>query len=151
EEMRGVLVAARDAIRGCACGGEDRRGCHRCLLRYASDPEFALMNRIEALSMLDDLLDSWSLAESDQRMDEISLVDQIESELEARFLQALLARGTTPGSGFTIFRETDRDRVRVAELRFATGTRWRMRLQNTIRGTRPDAHFVRLDGPRTEV
>ncbi|MBX6722551.1 MAG: DUF1998 domain-containing protein, partial [Dactylosporangium sp.] len=157
EEMRGVLAAARAVILDCPCRGEDPRGCHRCLLRYARDSEFALISRHEALSMLDDLLREWSLAPSDKRMDEISLISQIESELEARFLRALEERGRTPGSGFTFTRESVGGPARVGELRFAPvrpgepGTRWRMRLQNTIHGTRPDVHFIRLDGERIEV
>ncbi|MBT8225375.1 MAG: DUF1998 domain-containing protein, partial [Dactylosporangium sp.] len=154
EEFRLVLEAARDVIAGCVCGAEGRTACHRCLLRYAQANEFSLMSKQEALDLLNRLLDRWQVRQVTST-NEISLIQQVESELEARFLQALLdwgARTDTPGS---ITRSTDRDGARFAELRL-TGpgggvTHWRMKLQNTIRGTRPDVHFVRLDAASPQV
>ncbi len=153
-QFREVLAAAHDTIAGCPCGGADPRGCHRCLLRHARDADFPVTSRSEALTMLSDLLDSWNVTALG-RTDEISLVDQVESELESRFLHALLDWAQRSDSGCSITRETDRDGARMAQLRFHTRdgrvTRWRLRLQNTIRGTRPDAHLVRLDAEPAEV
>ena len=117
--------------------------------------EFALMSRDEALGMLDRLLDSWDVEEG-TRTDEISLIHQVESELELQFLTKLLALGETPGSGLRIDRRTDHDGARIADLRFVRDggqsvTHWQMKLQNTVRGTRPDVHFKRLDAPSPEV
>ena len=72
----------------CPCQDEAKRACHRCLLGHVSDDEFALVSRAEALEMLNDLLDDWD-TESVPATGDISLWDQVESELEARFGQAL--------------------------------------------------------------
>ncbi|WBB80435.1 DEAD/DEAH box helicase [Micromonospora sp. WMMD882] len=155
EEFRAVLTSARQRIADCVCRHEARPVCHRCLLRYARNEHFALMSRDEALGMLDKLLDTWDVQEG-TRTDEISLIHQVESELELQFLTKLLALGETPGAGLRIDRRRDHDGARVADLRFVRDggrhvTHWQMKLQNTIRGTRPDVHFTRLDGPSPEV
>ncbi|WP_331461114.1 helicase-related protein [Micromonospora tarapacensis] len=155
EEFRGVLELARTRIADCVCRHEGRAVCHRCLLRYARNDEFALMSRDEALGMLDKLLDTWDVEEG-TRTDEISLIHQVESELEMRFLTKLLALGEAPHSGLRIDRRTDHDGARIADLRFVRDdgrgvTHWQMKLQNTVRGTRPDVHFKRLDAPSPEV
>ncbi|MFF5199441.1 DEAD/DEAH box helicase [Micromonospora parva] len=154
-EFRAVLELARQRIADCACRHEGRAVCHRCLLRHARNEHFALMSRDEALGMLDKLLDNWDVEEG-TRTDEISLIHQVESELEMRFLTKLLALGETPNSGLRIDRRTDHDGARIADLRFVRDngqsvTHWQMKLQNTVRGTRPDVHFKRLDAPSPEV
>ncbi|MET8318487.1 DEAD/DEAH box helicase [Micromonospora sp. NPDC005189] len=155
EEFRAVLELARQRIADCVCRHEGRAVCHRCLLRHARNEHFALMSRDEALGMLDKLLDNWDVQEG-TRTDEISLIHQVESELEMRFLTKLLALGETPNSGLRIDRRTDHDGARIADLRFVRDngqsvTHWQMKLQNTVRGTRPDVHFKRLDAPSPEV
>ena len=88
DEFRGVLEHARRIVADCACQHEGKRACHRCLLGHISDDKFELVSRAEALSMLDDLLGDWAIA-SVPTTDRISLWDQVESELEARFAKAL--------------------------------------------------------------
>jgi hypothetical protein len=139
----------------CSCGNEGKPACHRCLLRYARNEEFPLMSRVEALDMLNRLLDDWRV-ERGTRTNEISLIDQVESELEMRFLNKLMAWGGEPSSPVRIEKRTDRDGARVAELRFTAPngrdvTHWQMKLQNTIRGSRPDVRFKRLDAASPEV
>ncbi|WP_444947427.1 DEAD/DEAH box helicase [Micromonospora ureilytica] len=155
EEFRAILELARQRIADCVCRHEGKAVCHRCLLRHARNEHFALMSRDEALGMLDKLLDTWDVEEG-TRTDEISLIHQVESELEMRFLTKLLALGETPNSGLRIDRRTDHDGARIADLRFVRDsgqsvTHWQMKLQNTVRGTRPDVHFKRLDAPSPEV
>ncbi|MEU0559369.1 DEAD/DEAH box helicase [Dactylosporangium sp. NPDC006015] len=155
EEFRGILEKARELIGACMCQHEGRAACHRCLLRYARNDEFPLMSRAEALGMLDQLLDGWQIQEG-TRTDEISLIHQVESELEMRFLNKLLARSGMPQSGVRIDKRTDQDGARIADVRLTAPngrdvTHWQMKLQNTIRGTRPDVHFRRLDAPSPEV
>uniref|UniRef100_UPI002024D37F DUF1998 domain-containing protein n=1 Tax=Frankia sp. CiP1_Cm_nod1 TaxID=2897160 RepID=UPI002024D37F len=154
DSFRDVLQAARDVIADCRCVTEGKPACHRCLLRYARDREFPLMIRAEALSMLGELLEPWTVGPS-VRTSEISLFDQVESELELRFLRALLDWGQRPDSRASITRAADQDGARIADLRMETPdgqvVHWRMKLQNTIRGTRPDIHFVRLDAAPAEV
>lgn len=51
------------------------RACHRCLLSHISDDKFALVSRVEALRMLNELLDGWVTA-SVADTGRISLWDQ---------------------------------------------------------------------------
>ncbi|RUL95186.1 DEAD/DEAH box helicase [Verrucosispora sp. FIM060022] len=155
QEFRRVLELARQRITTCECRLQAKPVCHRCLLRYARNEQFTLMSRDEALGMLDKLLERWNVEEG-TRTDEISLIGQVESELEMRFLTKLLALGATPHSGLRVEKRTDHDGARIADLRFVTDggqnvTHWQMKLQNTVQGTRPDVHFKRLDAPSPEV
>ena len=88
EELRQVLVSAREVIAGCRCADEGKRACHRCLLSHIDDDKWHLVSRAEALSMLDDLLQDWTTTSVGSTR-EISLAGQVESELEARFWQVL--------------------------------------------------------------
>ncbi|CAO5165699.1 DEAD/DEAH box helicase domain-containing protein [Frankia sp. AiPs1] len=150
-----VLATALTAIETCVCVDAGRAGCPRCLLRYARGDEFAQIQRSEAVAVLRELLDGWSVTDS-APTDQMSLIQLVESELEARFLgglRAWAARSDTAGTVTTGADPTGRGRI--AELRLSgpngTITHWRMRLQHTVRGTRPDVHFTRLDGPPVEV
>lgn len=155
DEFRAILTRARSVIESCQCASEGRPACHRCLLRYARDDEFPLMNRRDAVEMLDALLDDWQVDQR-QRTVDISLFEQVESELEALFLDKLLALGRTPGSGVRIAKRTERDGARYAELWLASPdgggeAHWEMKLQNTIGGSRPDVRFRRLDADAPDV
>jgi replicative superfamily II helicase len=147
-EFRTVLGHARRIVADCPCQHEGKRACHRCLLGHISDDKFDLVSRAEALSMLDELLGDWATA-SVPATDHISLWDQVESELEARFAKALedWARESAPsvlyrrGSLLNGYRRADlhisRDDGQVVH--------WQVTLQNTIEETRPDVLFKRVD------
>jgi ATP-dependent helicase YprA (DUF1998 family) len=154
DRFHAVLVAAQRLISSCVCRTEGKRACHRCLLRFARDTDFALINRDDAVKLLGDLLNKWDTLPG-TRTDEISLTSQVESELEARFLHELLRWGDRPDSPGQFTRLTDIDGAKIADLRFAGSdgqvVQWRMKLQNTIHGTRPDVLFVRQDAPSPRV
>src|SRR5208283_1958180 len=59
EELRQVLVSAREVVAGCRCADDGKPACHRCLLSHIDDDKWHLVSRAEALSMLDDLLQRW--------------------------------------------------------------------------------------------
>ncbi|RCG32877.1 DUF1998 domain-containing protein [Sphaerisporangium album] len=149
EEFRKVLAAARDIVETCACATDGSKvACHRCLLAHVSGDKYDKVSRAEALIMLRELLEEWDTA-TVASTDAISLWDQVESELEARFLgglQAWARRSDTPG---TLGRAGTVNGRRTADLRIeqADGSiaHWQMILQNTIRETRPDVLFRRLD------
>ncbi|MCK9904166.1 RNA helicase [Parafrankia colletiae] len=156
DSFQDVLAAALSAVETCRCVDEGLPACHRCLLRDARDDEFPLISRSHAFAVLRPLLDGWAVAEGPgQRTDQISLFDQVESELEARFLTGLLDWGTRPASRATIERTAEADGARTADLRLSRPdgqvVHWRLKLQNTLHGTRPDAVFVRLDAQPATV
>ena len=92
DEFREVLQHARRIVADCPCQDEGKKACHRCLLGHISDDKFDLVSRAEALGMLDDLLDDWA-TDGVPDTGHISLWDQVESELEARFVRALEVLG----------------------------------------------------------
>ncbi len=150
EALKRVFQSAMEILASCECATQGRRACHRCLLRYAADKDYPEMSRQEALELLRDLLGAWDVEEH-QVTAEISLVAQVESELEKRWLGALEKWAAKPANGAQFTRLTPKDGVRIGDLRLtrADGSiaQWRMRLQNTISGTRPDVHFKLLDSP----
>ena len=76
------------------------------------------MSRAEALGMLDRLCSTTGTSSTGTRTDEISLIDQVESELEARFLDTLLAAARHARHRPAHRPATDHDGARIADLRF---------------------------------
>jgi replicative superfamily II helicase len=147
-EFRDVLDHARLIVADCPCQDEGKRACHRCLLGHISDDKFALVSRAEALRMLDELLDNWATA-SVPDTGHISLWDQVESELEARFAKALEDWAARSAGSVLYRRGAVLDGYRTADLHISRPdgrlVHWRVTLQNTIEGTRPDVLFKRVD------
>lgn len=152
--FREVLQHAYDVVFDCPCANEEgKAACHRCLLSHVQGDEFDLADRGLAVEMLADLLDGWETA-SVASTDEISLINQVESELEARFLDALIRWAGKPGTGRAISPGPRLNDRRTADLRIAVGdevVHWQVIMQNTIKGTRPDVYFKRLDGAPLDV
>ena len=154
EAFLAVLEAARRIVRDCPCQHEAKKACHRCLLGYISDAKFELVSRAQAQEMLDDLLAEWDTTEV-PATDHISLWDQVESELEARFGQALKDWATRSAPS-VLYRGGPRvDGNLTADLSITQAdeqvVHWQVTLQNTIEGTRPDVMFKRVDGPPLSV
>ncbi|SNS08385.1 protein of unknown function [Streptosporangium subroseum] len=153
--FRGVLTAALKIVEECPCKEDEHKAaCHRCLLSHVPGNKYDKVSRAEALAMLRDLLDTWDTT-TVATTDAISLWDQVESELEARFLGGLEAwarRTDTPG---TLGMAGVLNKKKTADLRIegpdGSIVHWQMILQNTIKGTRPDVLFRRLDDVPLEV
>jgi replicative superfamily II helicase len=147
-EFRDVLDHAHHIVADCPCQDEGKRACHRCLLGYISDDKFALVSRAEALRMLDELLGDWATA-SVPDTGHISLWDQVESELEARFVNALETWAAESAGSVLFRRGAVLDGHRTADLHITRPdgrlVHWQVTLQNTIEGTRPDVLFKRVD------
>ncbi|MFC5751074.1 DEAD/DEAH box helicase [Actinomadura rugatobispora] len=153
--LKEVLEHARDVVGNCVCAGDDTKSaCHRCLLAHAADDEFDIVDRGLAEEMLDDLLDGWESAEV-ASTDDISLWDQVESELEARFVAGLRTWAAEPGAGRALGPAGRINDRRTADLRVTgrdgTVVHWQVILQSAIKGTRPDVIFRRLDAAPLEV
>jgi replicative superfamily II helicase len=146
--FRDVLEHARRIVAGCPCQDEGKRACHRCLLGHINDDKFALVSRVEALRMLDELLDDWVTA-SVPDTGHISLWDQVESELEARFAKALEDWAIESAGSVLYRRGAVLNGYRTADLHISRPdgqlVHWQVTLQNTIEGTRPDVLFRRVD------
>ncbi|MEU3046949.1 DEAD/DEAH box helicase [Streptomyces sp. NPDC006984] len=103
EEFRAVLAAAQEYLRDCPCRDGSRRACHLCLLGYAPEREYALLDRREALWMLDDVLGEdgrsrWDVKPvrkdragraEDEEEHRRRFARQAQSDLERRFIDCL--------------------------------------------------------------
>ncbi|QVI24286.1 DUF1998 domain-containing protein [Nocardia tengchongensis] len=93
DNFRDVLTAARGVVANCPCQEElpPRAACHRCLLSHIPNDKsewYDKVSRLDALEMLNELLEDWAVGEvSDTTRSHCG--DQVESELEARFLDGL--------------------------------------------------------------
>jgi hypothetical protein len=107
EEFRAVLAGAQAYLRNCPCEKGPRPACHLCLLGYAPDRDYPLLDRREALWMLDDVLgvdgrSRWDVRrvrkDADRRaggreggedVDRRRFAAQAQSDLERRFIDCL--------------------------------------------------------------
>ncbi|MFD0775427.1 DUF1998 domain-containing protein, partial [Streptomonospora algeriensis] len=155
EGVRDILTRAREVVEGCGCTDQEGvAACHRCLLPHVADSDFPSADRALAVDMLKELLDQWDTREITAAED-ISLWDQVESELEARFLDALRGWATRPGADRSFSHGGRVNDRRTADLRVTgpdgTVISWRVILQNTIKQTRPDVVFQRRDAGAQRV
>ncbi len=148
EELRKVLVSAREVVARCRCADDGKRACHRCLLSHIDDDKWPLVSRAEALSMLDDLLQDWTTT-SVASTREISLAGQVESELEARFWMVLKdwAAGEPAVSLTPAATVNGRS---TASLRTGSA-HWQVTMHHRARRTIPDVEFARTDRAAPKV
>ncbi|MFE5753915.1 DEAD/DEAH box helicase [Streptomyces massasporeus] len=152
--LKSVLEAARQVIETCVCVGQGRPACHRCLLRHVTDNEYALVSREHALDMLGDLFgrtaDRWSVVPVATTRD-ITLVHQVESELEALFRRGLLEWAERMDE-VSVRTALTADGTRDTTLRFTapdgTVRGWQMETQTPLGFTRPDVVFRSTDEDR---
>ncbi|MDQ0296366.1 ATP-dependent helicase YprA (DUF1998 family)/ribosomal protein L37AE/L43A [Streptomyces sp. DSM 41037] len=119
EEFRAVLAAAQEYLRGCSCEDGSRRACHLCLLGYAPEREYPLLDRREALWMLDDVLGEdgrsrWEVKElrkggagraEAEEEDRRRFARQAQSDLERRFIDCLDRWLADPANGADVEHE----------------------------------------------
>ncbi|MFE0641525.1 DEAD/DEAH box helicase [Streptomyces sp. NPDC058877] len=152
--LRGVLDDARQVIETCVCVGQGRPACHRCLLRHVTDGEYELVSREHALDMLGELFgrtsDRWSVEPVATTRD-ITLVHQVESELEALFRRGLLEWADRTDD-VSVRTALTADGTRDTNLRFTapdgTVRGWQMETQTPLGFTRPDVVFRSTDDDR---
>ncbi|MCW5250592.1 DEAD/DEAH box helicase [Streptomyces sp. SHP 1-2] len=152
--LRGVLEDARQVIETCVCVGQGRPACHRCLLRHVTDGEYELVSREHALDMLGELFgrtaDGWS-TEPVATTRDITLVHQVESELEALFRRGLLEWADRVDD-VSVRTSLTADGTRDTNLRFTAPDGavrgWQMETQTPLGFTRPDVVFRSTDDDR---
>jgi DEAD/DEAH box helicase domain-containing protein len=85
-----VFQLAREVLRSCECGqSPDKDGCYRCLYIYRQSHDRANVSRKVALDFLGKLLDGEPTFTKTDTISNISINSLLESELEARFIEAL--------------------------------------------------------------
>ncbi|WP_326550099.1 DEAD/DEAH box helicase [Micromonospora sp. NBC_01813] len=154
DAFKDTLAKAYEALRSCPCAEEQRRACHRCLHRYTPESLQDVVSRRTAIAMIESLLftaagtDGWDTEEV-THTGLIGLDQQVESDLEARFLAALREWATVTDDV-----ALDEDGHASGHLRFTSGAdivHWRLTAQQQVSGTRTDFTFTRVDGPTQSV
>lgn len=85
-----VFQLALEVLRSCECGqSSDKDGCYRCLYMYRQSRDRTNISRKVALEFLGKLLDGESTFTQTDTISNISINCLLESELEARFIEAL--------------------------------------------------------------
>ncbi len=134
------------------CNGENGPACHRCLYRYADEQHIDRVSRQAAREILDELLgtdsDAWN-TKPVGNTDQIGLDGQVESDLEARFLNAL--RGWAGARGDAVLEESGDNSAYLRLDEVGTVHGWRLTAQRNEGFTRTDFTFERTEGPKQKI
>ena len=100
-ELPRVFGMALEALKSCECNREPLKdGCYRCVYAYRRSRDMALTSRSTAVAILESILDHVQDLEAVEGLDKVKVNPVLESELEARFIEALRRMridGQTPG------------------------------------------------------
>ncbi|HKO89883.1 MAG TPA: DEAD/DEAH box helicase, partial [Polyangiaceae bacterium] len=98
-KLKRVFELAQSAIDHCSCRQRQppARACYRCLFGYREQRDLHRLERTVALDLLDKMLDAFDDLLPLKSVGELSIESILESELEQRFRQALIDRGSRDG------------------------------------------------------
>ena len=90
EKVLSVFEKAREALKSCVCNQDpEKDGCYRCVFAYRRSREMAETSRDTAIEMLDRILARKDELEEVPSLGGLTVNATFESELEARFVEAL--------------------------------------------------------------
>ena len=90
KKLLSVFEKARDALRSCVCNQDPLKdGCYRCVFAYRRSREMAETSRDTAIEMLGRILDHKDELEEVPSLGGLTINATFDSELEARFVEAL--------------------------------------------------------------
>ena len=90
ETLLSVFEKARDALKSCVCNQDPLKdGCYRCVFAYRRSREMAETSRETAIEMLDRILAHKDDLEEVPSLGGLTINATFDSELEARFVEAL--------------------------------------------------------------
>ena len=88
--LLGVLEAALEHLQSCSCQQDpDKDGCYRCLFAYRISYDMANISRNTAIQVLTEILREKDALVEIESLSKISVNALFDSELEARFIEAL--------------------------------------------------------------
>ena len=90
EKLLSVFEQAREALKSCVCNQDPLKdGCYRCVFAYRRSREMAETSRDTAVEMLDRILARKDELEEVPSLGGLTINATFDSELEARFVEAL--------------------------------------------------------------
>ncbi len=88
--LLGIFQLARDAMSECECNRDPAKdGCYRCVYAYRRSHEMASTSRDTALALMNEILEQAEHLEEVPGLRSVKVNPLLESELEARFVEAL--------------------------------------------------------------
>ncbi len=92
ENFRAMLTLVRDSLASCTCRFDpNKQACYRCLYSFRTQRELGLLSRQLGLELLQEVLANWSTLTPMPSLSNADMHSVIESELEQRFIDALMA------------------------------------------------------------
>lgn len=89
-DIMDLLELSFNALRGCSCqADEDKDGCYKCLFAYRVSRDLPNISRTAAMDLLEQILRQRDNLEKINTVEDISVNALFDSELEARFVEAL--------------------------------------------------------------
>ncbi len=98
DHLMDVLDLALRALEACPCQSEGKDGCYRCLFAYQSQRELTVTSSALAQKTLKAILAQRGDLEDRDTLSNVSLASTLESELEEKFLRAVLHRVRKDGA-----------------------------------------------------
>ena len=90
DKMMELMDAALQALKQCSCHNDpDKDGCYRCIYAYRVSRDMMEISRTEAIDLLSSILAHRKSIVKIESVSKISINSLYESELEARFIEAL--------------------------------------------------------------
>ncbi len=90
DTLMSVFELALETIRSCQCGNDPSKdGCYRCLFAYRGSYSMTETSRATAMTLLAQILESRGKVVPVENLNKIPLGALFDSELEARFIEAL--------------------------------------------------------------
>jgi len=119
-----LLEDTLGALRACSCLRDGKDGCYRCLYAYQNQRDLELTSSAVARRLLESVLAARDQLRDVDTLSDVELDSKLESELEERFIRALVARARHKGSGREVMRGGEkRWELQVGQLR------WEVRAQ----------------------
>ena len=104
DAMLDLLEDTLEALRLCSCLRDDKDGCYRCLYAYQNQRELELTSSAVARKLLDSVLAARDQLKEVNTLSDVVLDSKLESELEERFLRALVGRAKSRGGAQEVMR-----------------------------------------------
>jgi len=124
DALMDVLADMLEALRTCSCLAQDRDGCYRCLFAYQNQRDLERTSSAAARKMLEGILALRGRLKDVDTLSDVVLDSKLESELEERFIRALVAKAKHGGSTRKILKEGE-ERWEIV----ANEKRWEVRPQ----------------------
>ncbi|MBW1895602.1 MAG: DUF1998 domain-containing protein, partial [Deltaproteobacteria bacterium] len=135
DSMMELISCALQALKECSCHNDpEKDGCYRCLYAYKVSRDMDEISRNEAINLLSKIADYRDRLVKIDTVSSISINTLFDSELEARFIEAL-RRGKPGGQPAVLSKDVVHGKPG-----------WHLKLKNTAYAIEPQVSLGEFDG-----